>query len=103
MTKRPFPWKCGVCRKRAANPAIREYRAELEHDGRAYEIHIPDLEVILCSECGSITLEDEANRRVTCELRRAAGLLRPEDIRGLRERLDLTLRARYAREVRRPG
>ena len=86
---KPFPWKCGKCRERAVNPASLPYSAELEHDGRKYQISVSDLDVARCEKCGTIVLEDAANRRLSDALRSAAGLLHPSEIRDRRESLGL--------------
>lgn len=85
-----FPRKCGTCRERAVVPAVIDYQAEVGHDGRTYTIILPALNVLRCSRCDSIVLDDDADQKVTDALRRAAGLLSPEEIRRGRESLGLT-------------
>jgi DNA-binding transcriptional regulator YiaG len=87
---KPYPWICATCRERAVRPATLLYTAELEHDGRTYTIQVPDLAVHRCDACGTLTLDDAANRRVSDALRQAAGLLAPAQIRQRREALGLT-------------
>ncbi|MBI1899629.1 MAG: type II toxin-antitoxin system MqsA family antitoxin [Planctomycetia bacterium] len=87
---KPYPWKCGRCRKRAVNPAVREYSTEAEHDGRAYVVTVRDLVVSRCDNCGAIVLDDDANRRISDALRGQIGVLTPAEIRANREKLDLT-------------
>jgi putative zinc finger/helix-turn-helix YgiT family protein len=87
---RPFPWKCGTCGKRAVMPRVVEYGIEKEHDGRAYPLTIPNLEVYECQECHACTLPDKSSDKVTCALREAAGLLTPMEIRDQRKRFGLT-------------
>src|SRR5437870_4262743 len=89
-TMKPFPWKCGTCRAKALAPAVIDYQAEIEHDGRAYAIAIPALQVLKCGHCGALVLDDDANKQVSGALRRAAGLLAPGEIRQNREALGLT-------------
>lgn len=86
---RPYPWKCGTCGKRAVNPRTVEYITEKEHDGRAYSLKIPNLEINECSECHTQTLPDKASYKVTEALRAAAGLLTPQEIREHRRRFGL--------------
>ncbi len=79
-----------MCRERAVEPAVVDYRADVEHDGRAYSIHIPALSVFRCGKCGTLVLDDDANQKVSESLRREAHLLAPAEIRRQRETLGLT-------------
>jgi DNA-binding transcriptional regulator YiaG len=86
-----FPWRCGKCRERAVNPVtLPNYSADLDHDGRKYHVVLVDFDVAQCEECGTIVLDDVANRRLNDALRTEAGLLQPSEIRAKREALDLT-------------
>jgi putative zinc finger/helix-turn-helix YgiT family protein len=67
-----------------------DYPAELEHDGRAYSLTVPDLEILECESCKTRVLTDEAHKKITYALRKEAGLLLPEEIRAKREALGLT-------------
>src|SRR5690349_19485098 len=88
---KPFPWKCGHCRERAVYPvALETYTAELDHDGRKYPISLINFQVARCEKCGSIILDDAANRRLSDALRSTVGLLQPAEIRARREALGLT-------------
>ncbi len=87
---KPFPWKCGTCRERGLVPAVIDYQREIGHDGRTYPIAIPALHVFRCNQCGAIVLDDEADKMVSDALRKAAGLLSPQEIRRGRESLGLT-------------
>ena len=88
---KPFPWKCGHCRERAVLPVTLDtYTAELDHDGRKYPISVNNFQVARCEKCGSIILDDAANRRLSDALRSTAGLLQPAEIRARREALGLT-------------
>lgn len=93
MTDKPFPRKCPECRKRAVSPAVRDYSARIEHDGRAYDVSVQGLPVLACTECGEFTLPPESEKLVSDELRSAAGLLTPEEIRDGRKRHNLTQKA----------
>jgi putative zinc finger/helix-turn-helix YgiT family protein len=86
---RPFPWKCGTCGKRAVNARSVEYVAVREHDGRAYSLKIPNLDIYECDECHARTLPDASFEKVTDALRAEAGLLTPTEIRENRKRLGL--------------
>jgi putative zinc finger/helix-turn-helix YgiT family protein len=87
---KPYPWKCGQCRERAVYRVTVPYSVDLEHDGRTYAISVADLTLHRCRKCGAMSLDDEANRRITEALRHAVGLLPPEEIRQHREHLGLT-------------
>ncbi|HZU34930.1 MAG TPA: type II TA system antitoxin MqsA family protein [Gemmataceae bacterium] len=90
MQTKPFPWKCAGCRERAVWPATVDYATTLEHDGRAYGVRLPGLQVPRCRHCGKLVMVDSANRAVSAALRQAAGLLTPVQIRANREALGLT-------------
>lgn len=87
---KPFPWKCGTCRQRGLVPAVIDYQVELTHDGRAYLINLPGLNVFRCEQCAAIVLDDEADKKISDALHAAAGLLPAEEIRRGREKLGLT-------------
>jgi HTH-type transcriptional regulator/antitoxin MqsA len=90
MSNEPaFPLKCRTCREKAVVRAKLDYEAEVEHDGRAYRVKVPQLKVLKCDHCGAIVLDDEADERISDALRRAAGLLSPDEIRAGRNRLGL--------------
>jgi putative zinc finger/helix-turn-helix YgiT family protein len=90
---RPFPWKCRKCGKRAVNSRTIDYTTVKEHDGRAYSLTIPNLEVYECDECHERTLPDRSSDKVTDALRAAAGLLMPDEIRDNRKRMGLNQEA----------
>jgi putative zinc finger/helix-turn-helix YgiT family protein len=87
---KPFPWKCRTCRKVAVAQVTIPYTTEVQHDGRTYSVQLPALEVLRCSECGAIVLDDAANARISEAFRYEAGLLTPAQIRQQREALGLT-------------
>jgi DNA-binding transcriptional regulator YiaG len=94
LMMKPFPWKCGECRERAVLPATLELcETELEHDGRKYQVSMPNFQVAKCEKCGAIVLDDDANVRLSDALRREAGLLLPSEILQKRESLGLTQKA----------
>jgi putative zinc finger/helix-turn-helix YgiT family protein len=85
----PHPLKCRTCREKGVVPVTMDYTAEIEHDGRLYQVKVPQLEVLRCGACGAIVLGDAASERVSEALRRAAGLLSPAEIKAGRKRLNL--------------
>ncbi len=90
MTEREFSRKCGKCRQRAVELAAVPYTTQIDHDGRKYTVIIPDLIVPRCANCGTISLDDEANQQISAAFRKQAGLLSPEQIRSQRLALGLT-------------
>jgi putative zinc finger/helix-turn-helix YgiT family protein len=62
----------------------------MEHDGRAYAISVPQLEILECQKCKTRVLPDEAHGKLVDALRIAAGLLTPAEIRERRKQLGLT-------------
>lgn len=88
---KPFPWKCTHCRARNVLPAtLPSYEREVEHDGRKYTVALADFPVLQCGNCGELSLDDEANHRISDALRSKVGLLFPVEIRQRREALGLT-------------
>ena len=88
--KRPFPWKCGSCGKKTLNPTVVDYSTTMEHDGRAFQISIPHLDILECDACHERVLPDASFDKVVAALRAEAGLLTPAEIRSNRLRLKLT-------------
>lgn len=85
-----YPWKCAQCRQRTVNPTITDYSATIEHDGRTYEIEVPQLPVARCESCGQVVLDDGANERISDAVRSQLGVLTPAQIRRSRERLGIS-------------
>src|SRR4051794_36860093 len=85
MAEREFSKKCGKCRQRAVALAEVEYTTQVDHDGRKYTVIIPSLSVPKCGNCGTIVLDEEANRKISEAFRTQAGLLAPEEIRRQRK------------------
>lgn len=93
MSDREFSKKCSKCRERAVALASIPYTVQVDHDGRKYEVTIPDLVVPRCGNCGTVILDEEANRQISAAFRKQAGLLSPEEIRDHRAALGLTQQA----------
>jgi putative zinc finger/helix-turn-helix YgiT family protein len=88
---KPYPWKCATCRQQTVEPVVLPtYVADLDHDGRTYQVAVNNLAVLQCKNCGAIVLDDDASDRLSDSLREAAGLMSPEQIRRHREGLGLT-------------
>ena len=90
MPERLFFPRCGKCRQRAMALATVSYSTPIDHDGRTYTVTIPEFIVPRCGNCGTIALDEEANRQISEAFRKQAGLLTPEQIRQHRAGLGLT-------------
>jgi putative zinc finger/helix-turn-helix YgiT family protein len=85
-----FPAKCAICRERRVNFITEQYEVTFEHDGRSYQLSIPNLILLKCEACGNRILPNEADDRISDALRDAAGFLYPSVIRERRSSLRLT-------------
>ena len=94
MPEREFPKKCSTCRQRAVVLSAVDYSTPVEHDGRLSTVTLPALLVPRYGKCGTIVLDEEANRKISAAFRKEAGLLTPEEIRQHRTALGLTQQAR---------
>lgn len=87
MNTKQLPWKCPRCREQAVQVATVDYTTTIEHDGRAYEVAVPGLQVPQCQNCGKIVMVESANLRVSEAFRQTAGLLSPGQIKQGRQSL----------------
>jgi putative zinc finger/helix-turn-helix YgiT family protein len=90
MASKPFPWMCGECGRNEVRPKAIEYKTEIKHDGKLYEVHVPSLEVPTCSHCHEQWFDAETDDQINIALRQQIGLLQPEEIRRQRKALRLT-------------
>jgi putative zinc finger/helix-turn-helix YgiT family protein len=90
MKIKPFPWMCPECRQKTIIPIRRDYAITSAHDGAEYNIVVKDYDVPTCPQCGSAIVISDLCERITDELRRAAGLLFPQEIRERREALGIS-------------
>jgi len=88
--ERAFCRKCSKCRQQTVALANVPYTIQIDHDGRKYTVTILALSVPQCSNCGNISLDEEADRAISAAFRAQAGLLAPEQIRQRRQALGLT-------------
>jgi DNA-binding transcriptional regulator YiaG len=70
----------------------------MRHDGRDYPLHVANLEVGKCRNCGEIVLDDLVADQIANELRRELHLLMPAQIRSGIEELQLTQKS-FARSL----
>jgi len=87
---RPFPWRCVECRAKEVFPEPTDYICTRKHDGRDYEIHIPDLEIPTCRECGEQLFTVAIDDRIVAALRARVGLLTPQQMHKGRSQLGMT-------------
>lgn len=90
MKAKSYPHKCPNCGEQALFPAVEDTTVELHHDGRAYTVTVPDLEVSRCTACAESTWSYDSTGRIEDALRVAAGLLMPAGILAARLRLGAT-------------
>ena len=88
--RKPYPWTCSHCRKKAVYEGVTDYELEIEYEERKHPIKIAGLVTPRCRECGTVLLDTPANEQITLEFLRLVGLLNPEQVRNSREALNLT-------------
>jgi DNA-binding transcriptional regulator YiaG len=87
----PSPRRCMNCRQRAVYATILpSYSEAMEHDGRQYDLTLTNFSVLQCRQCSEIVLDDAADKRLNDALRKAVGLLSPEEIHQNRVALGYT-------------
>src|SRR4051794_27450599 len=89
MPERSFSRKCGKCRERAVDLATVPYSVQFDYEGRKYQVELPALTVPRCGNCGTVALDEVANREISDAFRHQMRLLTPEQIRRGREHLGL--------------
>lgn len=65
------------------------YTCDAAHDGRTYQIEIPEIDIPKCQACGTLVITNSVDDRIIQTLRARVGLLTPEQIRNGREALGL--------------
>jgi putative zinc finger/helix-turn-helix YgiT family protein len=86
----PFPWRCVQCREKEVYPLAIDYTRTVKHDGLPYTVHVPDLEIPTCRNCGERVFTAETEDRVIAALRKQAGLLTPPVMQQWRSQLQLS-------------
>jgi putative zinc finger/helix-turn-helix YgiT family protein len=81
---RPFPWRCIECRVKEIYPLVTDFTIEAKHDGRLYDVRIPDLTIPTCRNCGEQVFTSEQDERIRDALRSQIGLLTSQEIRARR-------------------
>ncbi len=90
MSRRPFPWRCGECGHKEVYAATIDHVTRVKHDGRTYEVHVPQLEAAQCEKCGAIVFDDWVGEQVSLALREQLNLLTPNQIRVSLDQLHKT-------------
>jgi putative zinc finger/helix-turn-helix YgiT family protein len=62
----------------------------VKHDGRPYEVRIPDLEIPTCRNCGEQVFTGGEDDRITAALRKQIDLLMPAEIQRRRKERELS-------------
>jgi putative zinc finger/helix-turn-helix YgiT family protein len=86
---KPFPWRCLKCLKREVYPETVPYTAEVNHDGRLYQVQVPALAIPRCRSCGELVFTNRVDEQITAALRAQLRLLTPAQIRESRKALGL--------------
>ena len=69
MVDRPFPWPCGECGHNEVRPAIiDDYKIDVKHDGQMHEVHVENLEVPTCDNCGEQWFDLKTDDQITAAL-----------------------------------
>ncbi len=87
---RPFPWHCIECGQDQIVPLATDFTITVKHDGRPYDLRIPNLEIPTCRNCGEQVFTGPEDDRITAALREQIGLLMPEEIQRHRKQLKLS-------------
>ena len=87
---RSFPWRCVQCRAKEVFPQATDYTSTVKHDGRAYTVHVPDLEVPTCRKCGEQIFTVGTDDRIVAALRTQVGLLAPQEMQKRRAQLNMS-------------
>jgi len=61
--------------------AIVPYDLRIDHDGKKFDVHIPALSVPRCSNCGALSIDQEASDQIDLAFRQKAELLTSTQIR----------------------
>lgn len=87
--QRKVSTKCSTCNERTVALVTIPYDTLIFHDGKHYDIHVPDLMTPKCANCGQLYFDQESSEQVNRALRAKVGLMQPDEIRQTRETLNL--------------
>jgi putative zinc finger/helix-turn-helix YgiT family protein len=82
---------CAECKKGVLVKKTGDYEtAYIDHDGKSRALTVPNVTWLECKDCSEVILDDQSMSTIEAGQRKARGLLTPQEIRALRERLDKT-------------
>lgn len=90
---RPFPWRCPTCGKLAVHLAAMPYTSEVNYDDEIHIVHVPEMIIPRCQECGELVFSGNIDEPVYDALRNQLQLLKKDELRNGRERVGLSQRA----------
>jgi putative zinc finger/helix-turn-helix YgiT family protein len=94
---RPFPWRCPTCGKLAVHPANMPYTSEVNYDDQIHVVHVPEMMIPRCRECGELVFSGNIDEPIYDALRSQLQLLKKDELRAGRERVGLSQSALASR------
>jgi putative zinc finger/helix-turn-helix YgiT family protein len=94
---RRFAPRCGQCHQKTMALATVPYDIRIDHDGKKYDVHVEDLSVPKCANCGAISIDDDASEQIDAAFRQQAKLLTPSEIREGRLKLGFHQQQEFAK------
>ena len=87
---RSYPWKCAECGSKAVQPAVIEHHAKVKHENTLHDVHVPNLPVHKCSNCGDVLVGEDADELIRATLRENLRLMPQASILSCRNALHVT-------------
>src|SRR5689334_11495323 len=84
------PMKCVACESGYVRDRVIAKDVTMKHNGKEYDLHIPDLQVGQCDSCGEVYYDNRADDQKQAALRERLRVLSPEQIVALREMWSLS-------------
>jgi putative zinc finger/helix-turn-helix YgiT family protein len=97
MTPRLFSKRCGECRQKTMAIAVVPYEIQIDHDGKKYDVNVPALSVPKCTNCGALSIDENASEQIDSAFRKTAKLLTPTEIKEGRIKLGYSQQAEFAK------
>jgi len=89
---KPYPRRCAACGEVTVIQSHISYDAEVRHDGKLHEFHIPSLEIDECRNCKEQYFTSVTDDQMNLGLRKHLGLLCPDEIRAGLEKCSVNQR-----------